>query len=87
IFDPGTGNPADSGLLSVTVVTQYGYVSDALSTACFVLGIEKSIPLLEKYNAEAVFITEDKEIITTYGESESKILTVTNDEYRLGELK
>ena len=87
IFNPATGYPADSGLLSVTVVTQYGYVSDALSTACFLLGIKKSIPLLEKYNAEAVFITEDKEIITTYGESESEILTVTNDEYRLGELK
>ncbi len=87
IFDPTTGYPADSGLLSVTVVTQHGYVSDALSTACFVLGIEKSLPLLEKYNADAVFITADKEIITTYGEAERETVTVTNDEYRLGELK
>lgn len=93
IFDPSTGYPADSGLLSVTVDAQYGYVSDALSTACFVLGIEKSLPLLEKYEATAVFITEDKEIITnytTYGElSEyiSEFITVTNDEYTLGELK
>lgn len=87
IFDPATGYPADSGLLSVTVVTQHGYVSDALSTACFVLGIEKSLPLLEKYNADAVFITADKEIITTYGEAERETVTVANDEYRLGELK
>lgn len=87
IFDPSTGYPADSGLLSVTVETQYGTVSDALSTACFVLGIEKSLPLLEKYNANAVFITADKKIITTYGELESEIITVTNDEYTLGELK
>jgi len=87
IFDPKTGYPADSGLLSVTVDTQYGYVSDALSTACFVLGIEKSIPLLEKYNADAVFITTDKEIITTYGEDEDKFITITNNAYKLGELK
>ncbi len=87
IFNPATGYPADSGLLSVTVVTQYGYVSDALSTACFVLGIEKSLPLLKKYNADAIFITTDKQIITTYGEAERETVTVTNDEYRLGELK
>ncbi len=87
IFDPSTGYPADSGLLSVTVVTKSGTISDALSTVCFVLGIEKSLPLLEKYNAEAVFITEDKQIITTYGENESNIITVKNDNYTLGDLK
>ncbi len=87
IFDPSTGYPADSGLLSVTVITQNGMVSDALSTACFVLGIEKSLPLLEKYNAEAVFITTDKKIITTYGELENEFITVTNDSYTLGEVK
>lgn len=87
IFDPSTGYPADSGLLSVTVITNHGYVSDALSTACFVLGIEKSLPLLKKYSAQAVFITADKEIITTYGKSENQFITLTSDEYRLGELK
>ncbi|MBR3754246.1 MAG: FAD:protein FMN transferase [Clostridia bacterium] len=87
IFDPSTGYPADSGLMSVTVVTQSGTISDALSTACFVLGIEKSLPLLERYNAEAVFITEDKQIITTYGELENETVTVTNDIYTLGEAK
>ncbi len=87
IFDPSTGYPADSGLLSVTVATKFGTISDALSTACFVLGIEKSLPLLEKYNADAVFITTDKKIITTYGENESELITVTNDNYTLGDLK
>lgn len=87
IFDPSTGYPADSGLLSVTVVAKSGTISDALSTACFVLGIEKSLPLLERYNAEAVFITEDKQIITTYGELENETVTVTNDSYTLGEAK
>ena len=87
IFDPSTGYPADSGLISVTVVTQSGTISDALSTACFVLGIEKSLPLLERYNAQAVFITEDKQIITTYGDLEGETITVTNNDYTLGEVK
>ena len=84
IFDPSTGYPADSGLLSVTVVTESGAISDALSTACFVLGIEKSMPLLQRYNANAVFITEDKEIISTFT---SDNLEITNDSYTLGEVK
>lgn len=87
IFDPSTGYPADSGLASVTVITNSGCVSDALSTACFVLGVKKSIPLLEKYGAEAVFITNNNEIITTLSDGDSAKLTVTNNNYKLGELE
>ena len=84
IFDPSTGYPADSGLMSVTVVAKSGTISDALSTACFVMGIEKSLPLLQRYNANAVFITEDKEIISTFTLDN---LEITNDSYTLGEVK
>ena len=67
ILDSKTGKPADSGLISVTIVCDSGLNSDALSTACFVLGMEKSLPLLEKYNAEAVFIDEDHNVYQTDG--------------------
>lgn len=67
ILDSKTGKPADSGLISVTIVCDSGLNSDALSTACFVLGMEKSLPLLEKYNAEAVFIDEDHNVYQTGG--------------------
>jgi len=87
IFDPSTGYPAESGITSVTVISADGCTSDALSTACFVLGIEKSLPLLKKYNAEAVFITDNNEIITTLGNGDSAKLTVTDNNYKLGELK
>lgn len=65
ILDPKTGYPAESGLVSVTVVCEDGFLSDALSTACFVLGYEKSLPLLEKYGAEAVFVFNDKSVKVT----------------------
>ena len=87
IFDPSTGYPADSGIISVTVISTDGCVSDALSTACFVLGIEKSLPLLEKYGAEAVFITDDKTVYTTLSDSDNAKLTLSNNNYKLGELK
>lgn len=67
ILSPETGYPADSDCCSVTVVADSGLLSDALSTACFLLGYEKSLPLLNHYGAEAVFITNDLEIKTTDG--------------------
>lgn len=65
ILDPKTGYPADSGLTSVTVVCDSGLASDALSTACFVLGYENSLPLLEQYSAGAVFIGRDGTVKVT----------------------
>lgn len=67
ILDRSTGYPADSGLSSVTVVCANGLYSDALSTACFVLGEEKSRALLEKYDAQAVFIDHAGNITITDG--------------------
>ena len=54
-------------MLSVTIVCDNGLVSDGLSTACYILGYEKSLPLLEKYNAEAVFVDLEGNIIVTEG--------------------
>ena len=71
----------------MTVIAQSGAVSDALSTACFVLGIEKSLPLLEKYGADAVFITKSNEIIAVCDSRDDGFITVTNDNYTLGEAK
>lgn len=79
ILDPKTGYPADSGLISVTIVCDDGWLSDGLSTACFVLGYEDSLPLLEIYQAEAVFVTEDKEVIVTDGLKD--MFTLTDSSY------
>ncbi len=67
IIDPATGIPADSGVRSVTVLTREGLLSDALSTACFVLGAGKGMELAQQYGAEALFVTAEGEIVMTEG--------------------
>lgn len=69
ILNAKTGYPAESDLRSVTVVCDSGALSDALSTACFILGKEKSQTLLTQYGASAVFIDKDGNI-TTFGDIE-----------------
>ena len=49
ILNPATGYPADSGIISVTVIADNGITADALSTAIFVLGKEKGEELLKKF--------------------------------------
>jgi thiamine biosynthesis lipoprotein len=80
ILDPKTGYPSESGLISVTIVSNSGIISDCLSTACFVLGYEKSLPLLEKYNAQAIFVDSNKNVIATDGLKNS--LTILKDSYK-----
>ena len=67
ILDPETGYPVWNGLTSVTVICDSGFYADGLSTACFVLGKEKAEKLLKKYNAEAIFVDEDKNVYVTAG--------------------
>jgi thiamine biosynthesis lipoprotein len=71
IIDPHTGYPADSGLMSCTIITSSSTDADGLAKA-FVLGLDKGMKLVEKYNqlygkAEAIFITTDKKIYVTPG--------------------
>lgn len=67
ILDPSTGYPAESGVISVTVICNSGIICDALSTACFVLGADEGMKLAEKYGAEAIFVKDDQSIVMTKG--------------------
>ena len=62
ILDATTGYPAETDIISVTIICDSGMMADALSTACFILGQEKSEPILEKYGASAIFVDKDLNI-------------------------
>ncbi len=55
ILDPATGYPATESI-SVTVISDNGYLADGLSTGFFVLGPEKSLTLARKYKVEVIIV-------------------------------
>ncbi len=82
ILDPYTGYPANSGLMSATIIADSSIDADALSTATFVLGLQKGIELIESLKGvEAIFITNDKKIYTTKGLKGNFKLTDESKEY------
>lgn len=78
ILDEKTGYPAKTYIRSCTIVCDSGIVSDGLSTACFVLGPEKSKPLLKKYGAKAIFVDKQKNVYV----SEGLEFELTDDAYK-----
>lgn len=81
ILSPETGYPVDNGLLSVTVISDSGILSDALSTACFVLGYEKGKELAQAYDCGVVFVTEDKKVYA--GNGAENYIEITDNAYSL----
>ena len=73
ILDPKTGCPAESGLVSVTVLCENGaWWADALSTACFVLGPDSALALRDDLadqgtDFELILVTDDGRVLYTDG--------------------
>ena len=72
ILDPKTGCPAESGLVSVTVLCGNGAWADALSTACFVLGPDGALALRDDLadqgtDFELILVTDDGRVLYTDG--------------------
>ena len=69
IFDPSTGYPVDNDIKSVVVIAKDGLVSDALSTALFVMGKEKAVNFYNSgvYDFETVIFTYDNKVYVSDG--------------------
>ena len=84
ILDTENGYPAENRLASVTLVCPVSLTADALSTALFVLGLEKGLVLAESLDeVDAVFVTKDRKIFITSGIKDD--FSVTNDDFTLQE--
>lgn len=71
ILDLTDGMPADTGLASVTVVSESSAEADALATICFLLGPDDGLTLLETVGGvHGYFITSDRQMICTPGAEE-----------------
>lgn len=69
IIDPKTGYPAQSGLVSATIVCADGVWADALATAACVLGAERTLRLRESLAArmpfDCILVTDDARVLYT----------------------
>lgn len=75
ILNPETGYPAESGLLSVTIVGSEGRLCDALSTALFVMGAKQAEDYWRTHSGfEMLYITQNHEIFITEGLCQQFIL-------------
>lgn len=68
IIDPVTGSPAQSGLRSVTIISDDATLADGYSTALFVMGLPKAYEFASAHpEMEAIFVTDEKQVICTKG--------------------
>ncbi len=82
ILSAATGYPVETDLVSVTVYAPGGLTSDALSTACFVNGLnETTLQWLQNFGAEAVFVYQNKEYYVTDGLKDA--FTLKDDSFTL----
>ncbi len=82
IMDPATGRPVDNELVSVTILDASSTQADALSTACFVLGLEDGLSYLSgEPTAEGIFVTSDWKVYITPGLADS--FRITDERFTL----
>ena len=66
-IDPKTGYPVEHNVLSVTVLAERSVWADALASICMMMGMEKSLPLIERMDgveALYIFVNEHDELET-----------------------
>ncbi len=67
LIDPRTGEPAESGLASVTIVAGEAWRAEVLAKAAFVAGIDDGRALIEASGATGLLVTDDGEVLELDG--------------------
>lgn len=66
IIDPKTGFPSESRIISATIISDNSIDGDGLSTGIYILGVEKSLELIETLeNIDAILVTNDNKVFLT----------------------
>ena len=82
ILDPSTGFPADTGLVSVTIIAASSMTADALATGVFVLGITQGLTLVEAFDGvEAILIGDDRRVYLSSGAGER--FSLSDDSFKI----
>lgn len=82
ILDPDTGYPADTNLLSVSIVSDNSFDADALSTSVYILGLEKGMKFIENMEeVEVMFITNELEVYLSSGLKDK--IEITDEKFRV----
>jgi thiamine biosynthesis lipoprotein len=66
ILDPDTGQPARLNR-SVTIFAQRSYLADALATGVFVLGPDKGMELIQRFDVEGVIVSATNDVLVSPG--------------------
>jgi len=82
IIDPKTGYPAENNLLSVTIISENSFDADALSTAVYVMGLQKGMRFIEKLeDVDVMFITEDLDVYLSSGLKD--IMNINDSDFKI----
>lgn len=85
IIDPKTGYPAESGLVSATVICGDPIIADALSTSFFAVGKDGAAELFDRcssFGLEGVILVTEKKEIVLLGKARD-FFTLTGEGYSL----
>ena len=69
IIDPRTGYPADSGVISSTIISHDGTLADGLSTSLFIMGVDDALDYWRAHKEEfdAILMDKDGTVYVTEG--------------------
>ncbi len=81
ILDTDTGYPVDSDLMSVTVISKNGELSDAQSTIMFIGGVEAVMENLDNEEYSLIAVDRDKNVYISEGIEDR--FEITNSDYTI----